>query len=51
MVKAVKKVQDKENGLGLHEAARRYNVPVEILRRRVAGSVPLECASLVLPQF
>ena len=43
MAAAVKRVQDKESGLGLREAARQYNVPVETLRRRVAGSVTLDC--------
>ena len=43
MMAAVRTVQDEESGVGLREAAQRYNVPVETLRRRVAGSVPLEC--------
>ncbi len=43
MAEAVKKVHDKENGLGLREAYRRYCVPIETLRRRVAGSVTLDC--------
>ena len=31
------------NGMSLHEAARKYNVPVETLRRRTAGLVSLDC--------
>ena len=40
MVAAVRIVED---GKGLRETARLYNVPVETLRRRVTGSVSLEC--------
>ena len=40
MVGAVKAVKE---GLGLREAAKSYNVPVETLRRRVIGAVPLQC--------
>jgi len=40
MVAAVRSVED---GKGLRETARLYNVPVETLRRRVTGSVSLEC--------
>ena len=32
-----------ENGKGLREAARLYNVPVETLRRRVTGVVDIVC--------
>ena len=32
-----------EEGKGLREAARLYNVPVETLRRRVNGSVSIDC--------
>ena len=32
-----------ENGMGLREAARAYNVPVETLRRCVAGIVHIDC--------
>ena len=38
MVGAVKAVKE---GLGLREAAKSYNVPVETLRRRVIGAVSL----------
>ena len=40
MVAAVRSVED---GKGLRETARLYNVPVETLRRRVTGSVTLDC--------
>ena len=40
MKSAVKAV---EKGNGLREAARMLNVPVETLRRRVAGEVPIQC--------
>ena len=40
MLTAVKEVED---GTGLREAAGQYNVPIETLRRRVAGSVTLDC--------
>ena len=40
MVAAVQSVEDEK---GLRETARLYNVPVETLRRRVTGSVSLEC--------
>ena len=40
MVGAVQSVQE---GKGLREAARLYNVPIESLRRRVNGSVDLFC--------
>ena len=33
-----------EDGKGLRATARLYNVPVETLRRRVTGSVALECS-------
>jgi hypothetical protein len=32
-----------EEGKGLREAARLYDIPVETLRRRVNGTVPIEC--------
>lgn len=35
----------KSEGMSLREAARAYNVPVETLRRRVAGIVSLDCRS------
>ena len=41
MEAATKSVFD--NGKGLREASRLYNVPVETLRRRVNGAVPLGC--------
>ena len=41
MEQAVAYVGSDENGL--REAARLYNVPVETLRRRVKGFVPVEC--------
>ena len=31
------------SGKPLHEAARHYNVPIETLRRRTNGTVPLQC--------
>jgi hypothetical protein len=34
-----------EKGMGLLEAARAYNVPVETLRRRVTGTVSIDCRS------
>lgn len=40
MIAAVKSVQD---GKGLREASRLYNVPVETLRRRVIGQVEVGC--------
>ena len=40
MVNAVKSVQE---GKGLREASRLYNVPVETLRRRVTGAVDVVC--------
>lgn len=40
MAAAVQSVQD---GKGLREASRLYNVPVETLRRRVTGKVDMEC--------
>ena len=40
MLAAVKQV---ESGMGLREAARLYNVPCESLRRRVNGTVGLDC--------
>ena len=33
----------KSKSMGLREAARAYNVPVETLRRRVAGIVSVDC--------
>ena len=30
-------------GMGLREAARSYNVPVETLRQRVNGNVAIDC--------
>ena len=33
----------KEDSMGLRQAARAYNVPVETLRRRVAGIVDINC--------
>ena len=41
MEAATKSVVD--DGMGLRQAARVYNVPVETLRRRVNGTVPLGC--------
>ena len=32
-----------EEGSGLREAGRMFNVPVETLRRRVNGDIPIEC--------
>ena len=40
MIAAIKKV---EEGLGLREASRQCNVPVETLRRRVVGAVGVDC--------
>lgn len=40
MINAVKSVQE---GKGLREASRLYNVPVETLRRRVTGAVDIVC--------
>jgi len=40
MLAAVEKVGD---GMGLREAARLFNVPVETLRRRVNGTVSVDC--------
>ena len=40
MINAVKSVQE---GKGLREASRLYNVPVETLRRRVLGEVDVVC--------
>ena len=36
-------MQSVEEGKGLREAARLYNVPVESLRRRVLGTVSVDC--------
>ena len=36
-------VQSVEEGHGLREASRLYNVPVETLRRRVTGKVDIDC--------
>ena len=41
MDEAIRKVND--DGIGLRVVARRCNVPIETLRRRVAGSVSLDC--------
>ena len=41
MEEAVKTVKDE--GSGLRQAARAYNVPVETLRRRVNGTVEVDC--------
>ncbi len=41
MIAATKSVID--DGMGLRQAARLYNVPVETLRRRVTGSVEIQC--------
>ena len=38
-------VRSVRKGMGLRESARLYNVPVESLRRRVVGSVDLDCKS------
>ena len=38
-------VRNVREGMGLRESARLYNVPVESLRRRVVGSVDLDCKS------
>jgi len=35
----------KSGRVGLREASRKYNVPVETLRRRTAGLVSLDCQS------
>ena len=40
MTTAMESVND---GKGLREAARLYNVPVKILRRRVTGKVDIDC--------
>ena len=40
MVEAVRSIE--EDGKGLREAARNFNVPVETLRRRVAGITSLD---------
>ena len=42
MAAAVRSVRE---GMGLRESARLYNVPIETLRRRVIGSVDLDCKS------
>ena len=36
-------MQSVQEGKGLREAARLYNVPVESLRRRVLGTVSIDC--------
>ena len=36
-------VQSVQEGKGLREAAKLYNVPVESLRRRVLGTVSVDC--------
>lgn len=36
-------MQSVQEGKGLREAARLYNVPVESLRRRVLGTVSVDC--------
>ena len=36
-------MQSVQEGKGLREASRLYNVPVETLRRRVTGKVELDC--------
>ena len=36
-------VQSVQEGMGLREASRLYNVPIETLRRRVTGKVELDC--------
>ena len=43
MEEALKSVRNES--MGLREAARAYNVPVETLRRRVAGVVSIDCRS------
>ena len=40
MVEAVRSIE--EDGKGLREAARNFNVPIETLRRRVAGITSLD---------
>ena len=40
MLIAIKSIQE---GKGLREASRLYNVPVEMLRRRVTGAVDAVC--------
>ena len=40
MYAAVKSVKE---GMGLRVASRKYNVPVETLRRRVIGAVDMDC--------
>ena len=39
----IDKVKSVEEGKGLGEAARLYNVPVETLCRRVQGTVTMDC--------
>ena len=38
-------LQDVQDGKGLRDTARTYNVLVETLSRRVAGSVAVDCRS------
>jgi len=40
MEAAVKSVKD---GMGLRQASRLYNVPLETMRRRVIGAVDMDC--------
>lgn len=40
MIAAIKKI---EEGLGLYEAARQCNVPVETLHRQMVGAVSVDC--------
>ena len=42
-------VQSVQEGKGLQEASRLYNVPVETLRRRITGKVELNCRLALLP--
>ena len=41
MAAAVREIE--EEGMGLMEAARLYNLPVESLRRRIMGMVSIDC--------
>ena len=41
MAAAVREIE--EEGMGLREAARLYNLPVESLRRRIMGMVSIDC--------